>query len=116
MSHTAQIQVEFRDPTALAQACQDLGATITPNTEVRFYDGTTVTGTAIRLPGWQYPIVAKDHQLYMDDYKGVWGDSAALKRLRQLYTLRATTRAAARMGRTVVKREDRNGRIRLTLA
>lgn len=116
MSHTAHIHVEFRDPTALAQACQDLGATITPNTEIRFHDGTTVTGTAISLPGWRYPVVVSNNQLYMDDYQGAWGNLGVLKHLRQLYTVHATTRAAARMGRKVIKREDRNSRIRLTLA
>ncbi len=56
MSHVATITLEFRDPGALADAAAALGLALARET-VRFYDGTRVTGTALRLPGWQYPVV-----------------------------------------------------------
>jgi len=56
MSHVATITLEFRDPEALADAAGALGLALARDT-VRFYDGTQVTGTALRLPGWQYPVV-----------------------------------------------------------
>ncbi len=114
MSHIATIEIQIKDPEALAEACRDMGATITHNAEVTIYK-TSVTGPAIQLPGWVYPVVLRDTELIYDNYEGQWGDIAQLKRLRQLYTTKATIRAARRMGRRVIAQEERNGRIRLTL-
>lgn len=114
MSHIATIEIQIKDPEALAEACRDMGATLTHDTEVNIYQ-TTVTGTAIQLPGWIYPVVLRGTELIYDNYEGQWGDIAHLKRLRQLYTTKATIRAARRMGRRVIAQEARNGRIRLTL-
>lgn len=114
MSHIATIEIQIKDPEALAEACREMGATITHNAEVTIYK-TSVTGTAIQLPGWVYPVVLRDTELIYDNYEGQWGDIAHLKRLRQLYTTKATIRAARRMGRRVIAQEERNGRIRLTL-
>lgn len=114
MSHIATIEIQIKDPEALAEACHDMGATITHNTEVTIYK-TIVSGTAIQIPGWIYPVVLRGTELIYDNYNGQWGSIAQLKRLRQLYTTKATIRAARRMGRRVIAQEERNGRIRLTL-
>lgn len=114
MSHIATIEIQIKDPEALAEACREMGATITHNATVQVFE-TSVTGTAIQLPGWVYPVVLRGTELLYDNYNGSWGDIAHLKRLRQLYTTKATIRAARRMGRRVIAQEERNGRIRLTL-
>jgi hypothetical protein len=70
MSHVATMTLEFRDPVALADAAAACGFGLTHDT-VRFFDGTRVTGTAVRLPGWQYPVVVDDHgRLFYDHYEG----------------------------------------------
>jgi hypothetical protein len=76
MSHVATIALEFRDPAALAEAAAACGFGLGQDT-VTFYDGTRVTGTAIRLPGWQYPVVVvAAGRLHYDHYEGRWGDLA----------------------------------------
>lgn len=116
MSNTARIAVQFKDLLGLELACRELGAQISHRETVTFYDNTTVTGTAIRLPGWEYPIVVTDQQLFYDSYEGHWGDMATLKRLRQLYTLHTSVRTEHRLARKLLQRQERNGRIRLTFA
>lgn len=114
MSHIATIDIQIKNLEALAEACHDMDATITHNTTVTIYE-TSVTGTAIQFPGWRFPVVLRGSELIYDNYGGRWGDGAQLKRLRQLYTVKATIRAARRMGRCVIAQEERTGRIRLTL-
>ena len=56
MSHVATIALEFRDPAALATRPPP-AASPPPRTPSPSIDGTRVTGTAMRLPGWRYPVV-----------------------------------------------------------
>ena len=115
MSHVATITLEFRDPEALADAAAALGLALTPDT-VRFYDGTRVTGTALRLPGWRYPVVVDgEGRLFYDHYEGQWGDLAHLHRFRQAYAEAATRRFARAQGFRVTRTVQADGTIRLAL-
>ena len=90
MSHVATITLEFRDSAALADAAAACGVGLAPDT-VRFFDGTRVTGTAVRLPGWQYPVVVDAQgRLFYDHYEGRWGDLTHLHRFQQAYAEAAT--------------------------
>ena len=115
MSHVATITLEFRDPEALADAAATLGLALALDT-VRFYDGTRVTGTALRLPGWQYPVVIDgEGRLVYDHYEGQWGDLAHLHRFRQAYAEAATGRFARAQGLHVSRTVQGDGTVRLAL-
>jgi hypothetical protein len=116
MSHVATITLEFRDPEALTDAAAALGLALARET-VRFYDETRVTGTALRLPGWRYPVVINAHgQLFYDHYEGQWGDLGHLHRFRQAYAEAATRRFARAQGLRVTRTLQADGTVRLALA
>ncbi len=116
MSHVATVELQVRDPEALRAAAARLGLGLRHG-EVRFYDGTTVQGAVIHLPGWRYPVVL-DAQgtLHYDTYGGRWGDLAQLHRLRQAYAEAVTTRWARRQGYQVRRQTAPDGTIRLELS
>jgi hypothetical protein len=115
MSHVATITLEFRDPAALADAAATCGFGLAHDT-VRFFDGTQVTGTAVRLPGWRYPVVVDGQgRLFYDDYEGQWGDLAHLHRFQQAYAEAATRRFAHTQGFRVTRTVQADGTVRLAL-
>ena len=115
MSHVATMTLEFRDPVALADAAAACGFGLTHDT-VRFFDGTRVTGTAVRLPGWQYPVVVDGQGgLFYDHYEGQWGDLAHLHRFRQAYAEAATRRFAHAQGFRITRTVQTDGTVRLAL-
>ncbi len=116
MSHVATIALEFRDPAALGEAAATCGLGLIQDT-VRFYDGTRVTGTVIRLPGWRYPVVVDAvGRLHYDHYEGRWGDLAQLHRFRQAYAEAATTRYARAAGYLITRTTQADGTVRLALS
>lgn len=115
MSHTATVQVQFRDPEALADACRELNFPL-EHGSVTFYDQHAYTGDVIRLPGWQYPIVVETPEtVRMDHYEGRWGDIAHFHRLKQTYAVHASLRAVERTGRRVIQRIEQNGHVQLVV-
>jgi hypothetical protein len=116
MSHVATIALEFRDLAALAEAAAACGLGLVQDS-VTFYDGTCVTGSAIRLPGWQYPVVVDaTGRLHYDHYEGRWGDLAQLHRFRQAYAEAATTRFARAGGYIITRSTQADGTVRLALS
>jgi len=116
MSHVATIALEFRDPAALIEAAGVCRLDLHPET-VTFYDGTRVAGTALRLPGWRYPIVIDaEGRLHYDHYEGRWGDPVHLHRFRQAYAEAATTRFAYARGYLVTRTAQTDGTVRLALS
>lgn len=90
MSHTVRGQSQMTDAELIRRACQSMGINPPTHETVRFFDGRTATGTAVRLPEWRYPVViAEDGSLTMDDYGGSWGPPRQLTELRQQYALAA---------------------------
>ena len=116
MSHVATITLEFRDGQALADAAAVCGFPLGEAT-VTFFDGTRVTGTEVRLPGWQYPaVIDAEGRLHYDHYKGRWGDLAHLHRFRQAYAEAATTRFARARGYLVTRTAQAEGTVCLALS
>ena len=115
MSHVATITLEFKDPQALADATAACGLALGAET-VTFFDGTRVSGTAIRLPGWRYPVVVDAQgRLFYDHYEGWWGDLTHLHRFRQAYAEAATRRFAHAQGFRVTRTVQADGTVRLAL-
>ena len=97
MSHIAKVQVEFRDLDLLKKICdrKNIPIEIAPpgKTIKRCIYNSEVSGVAaLRLPSWRYDIVvsfSQEHgtsQLYMDNYKGYWGNIDELHKLQQDYS------------------------------
>jgi hypothetical protein len=73
MSHVVTIETEVRDAAAVQAACQRLGLPQPVEGTTRLFSGD-VSGLAVQLPGWQYPVVCQLEmgQLKLDNYGGQW--------------------------------------------
>lgn len=116
MSHVVQIQTEVRDPAAVQAACKRL--TLAPPSQGTFELFTnTVTGLAVQLPGWQYPVVCDvaSGQVQYDNYGGRWGEQAKLDQFLQTYAVEKTKIEARRKGHAVFEQPLADGSIKLTI-
>ena len=114
MSHVVQIQTEIRDPVALAAACERLELSAPVHRTVQLFNAE-VTGLAVDLPGWRYPVVCQIEtgQLQYDHYEGRWGEQRHLDKLTQFYAVEKTRIEARRRGHTVTERRLDDGSIML---
>ena len=116
MSHLIEIRVEVRDRDALAAACWRLQLPQPEHRTVSFYDGSSVTGEAVQLPDWRYPVVFDlEGGVKYDDFAGRWGQLQHLDALLQQYAVAKATIEARRAGHTVRETKLPGGRIKLTL-
>ncbi len=99
MSHTVTLDIRFRDRSALESAALLLGAESILSESVTFYDGRTVEGLAVRLPGWHYPLcIDAEGTLHCDHYNGMWGNPADLERLTEAYAVSVAESVAEAQG------------------
>jgi len=74
MSHTIKSNEVKLSQDAVRQAAAHLGWRAEMG-KVELFDGTQVSGLAVSLPGWSYPLVVEaDGTLVYDNYHGRWGD------------------------------------------
>ena len=86
MSHIVQLKLEIRYPDVIKAIAEQEGWPIQENETARFFGNQHVTGLAVYLPGWRYPVVISDEgTLHYDNYDGAWGAQAYLDRLVQQY-------------------------------
>ena len=101
---------------AIAAACRrlTLPAPVTGTTKLL---SAAITGVAVQLPGWTYPVVADltTGQLKFDNFNGRWGDAKHLDRFLQVYAVEAAKAAARRKGHTVAEQQLADGSIKLTI-
>jgi hypothetical protein len=116
VSHIVEIHTEIRDPTAVAAACQRLNLPAPADGTTRLYSGT-VSGLAVQLPGWKYPVVCDlpSGRLQYDNFQGRWGADQELHRLLQAYAVEKTRLEARRQGHTLTERPLDDGSIHLTI-
>ena len=116
MSHLVTVAVEVRDRDALLAACRRLQLPEPEHRTVRFYDGSSVTGEAVQLPDWRYPVVFDlEGGVKFDDFGGRWGQRRHLEALLQSYAVEKTRIEARRAGHAIRETELPGGRIKLTL-
>ena len=116
MSHLVNVAVEVRDRDALLAACRRLQLPEPEHRTVRFYDDSTVTGEAVQLPQWRYPVVFDlEGGVKFDDFEGRWGERRHLDSLLQAYAVSKATIEARRAGHAVRETELPGGRIKLVL-
>lgn len=116
MSHIVEIQTQVKDAAAVRAACQRLGLAAPVERTIKLFSGE-VTGLAIQLPDWQYPVVADlaTGQLQYDNYRGRWGEQQHLDRFLQAYAVERARAEARRKGRLCTEQSLPDGSIKLTI-
>jgi hypothetical protein len=112
MSHTVELAARMKDPAILAECCKALGLGEPVAGKHRLFDGRTVEGLAVRLPGWAFPaIIDAEGRVLFDTYKGAWGDIRELHKLSQRYSVKATVRQAKRHGWRAIETAQPDGSV-----
>jgi hypothetical protein len=116
VSHIVEITTEVRDPAAAEAACRRLGLTQPVGRTVELFS-CKVTGLAVELPGWRYPLVCDTSSgtLRYDNFLGRWGDERELDRFLQAYAVEKARLEARRQGHTVTEQLLADGSIRLSI-
>jgi hypothetical protein len=116
VSHIVTIKTEVRDAAAVRAACQRLRLAEPVQGTTRLFSGEA-TGLAVKLPGWEYPVVADlaSGQLRYDNFGGRWGDPAHLDRFLQAYAVERTRAEARRKGHVCTEQTLPDGSIKLTI-
>ena len=116
MSHIVTIKTEVRDAAAVRAACQRLGLPAPVQGTTELFSGE-VTGLAVQLPDWVYPVVADlaSGKLSYDDFGGRWGDARHLDRFLQAYAVERAAAEARKRGHTCTEQTLADGRIKLTI-
>ena len=116
MSHIVTIQTEVRDAEALGLACRRLNLGEPVHESVTLFSGE-VSGYAVRLPDWRYPVVfdVEQGQVRYDNFEGRWGRPTHLNRLLQSYCVEKCRLEARRKGHSVLENRLSDGSIKLTI-
>jgi len=116
LSHLVTIKTEVRDVSALQAACRRLHLAAAVQGKTSLFSGE-VTGWAVPLPDWQYPLVCEitSGQLYYDNFGGRWGDPKELDRFLQAYAVEKAKLEAQRKGHRVQECPLTDGSIKLTI-
>ena len=116
MSHIVSIATKVRDPVAIAAACQRLGLAAPVQETVKLFSDS-VTGLAVRLPGWRFPVVFDlgAGAARYDDFGGRWGERKELNKLLQIYAAEKTKIEARKQGHSVTEQPLADGSIKLTI-
>ena len=116
MSHIVVIKAEVRDAAAVQAACHRLNLTEPVQGTTRLFSGM-VTGLAVQLPGWQYPVVADlaTGRLQFDNFGGRWGDQRHIERFMQMYAVEKCRLEARKAGNSLTEQALPDGSIKLTI-
>ena len=116
MSHIVEIETEIRDPVAIQAACQRLNLP-EPVFGRNTLFTTSVTGWAVRLPDWRYPVVCDVNtaKIAYDNYEGRWGDPRQLDHFQQSYAVEKAKIEARKKGHSVFEQPLNDGSIKLTI-
>ena len=116
MSHIVTIATEVRDAAAVRAACRRLNLPEPVQGEVELYSGT-VSGLAVQLPDWQYPICCElsTGQVRFDSFGGRWGDQKHLDAFLQACAVEKAKIESRRRGHSVTEQTMTGGSIKLTI-
>lgn len=116
MSHIIQLDLRITRPELLADIARQRGIAVARNATVRLFSHT-LTGMALSLPGWRYPVVVDaDGVLHYDNYNGRWGNIAALNSLVQDYVVETVLQDARLAGQSVTRHTLDDGTIVLRVS
>lgn len=116
MSHTLKVKTKFTDLAIAEATARELHCEIVRG-NVKLFDGTTVNGIGVKLPGWRYPVAidGKTGDASFDNYGGSWGKTCELDKFTQLYAVNKTTAEARRKGWMVSRTVQSNGTVKLNI-
>ncbi len=116
MSHVVEIHTEVRDPLAVQAGCRRLALPEPVEREVQLFS-QKVSGLAVQLPNWRYPVVCDlaSGRVQFDNYEGRWGDQVQLDRFLQAYAVEKAMLEARRQGHSVYEQPLPDGSIRLKI-
>jgi hypothetical protein len=116
VSHIVQIHTEVRDVAAVGAACRRLGLAEPVHGTTSLYSGQ-VTGLAVQLPGWTYPVVCDttSGQVQFDNFEGRWGDRTELDRFLQAYAVEKAHIEARKRGFGITEQQLPNGAIKVVI-
>ncbi len=116
MSHVLQIQTQVRSAAAVRAGCNRLGLDEPVEGEVKLFT-ETVSGLAVRLRDWRYPVVFNlaTGESKFDNYEGRWGKQQRLDEFLQAYAIELTKIEARRKGYSVVEQPLVDGSVKLTV-
>ena len=116
MSHTVTIKTEIRDRSAVEAACSRVGLAPPVEGKATLFSGE-VSGLAVKLPDWEYPVVADlaTGQLKFDNFGGRWGEQKELDKFLQSYAVEKAKIEARKRGHAVTEQQLADGAIKLTI-
>ena len=117
MSHVVEIKTQVKDVAAVQAACRRLKLPEPEQRTVTLFSAK-VTGLAVELPEWQYPVVCNTAtgELKYDNYGGRWGQQSHLDQFLQAYTVEKAKIEARRLGHSVSEQLLTDGSIRVQIA
>ena len=116
MSHTVTIETKLRDEAALKAACIRLKLPEPKTETVKFFDGSSHEGLAVRPPGFVYPVLVQDGgEVRLDTYGGRWGDEKFVGRLKHAYAVEAAKLQAKQRGHRCTETPLPDGGVKLTV-
>ena len=106
MSHTVKVAVKMNNVDALNAAIDALGLERIGGREPamhRLYGGQQHHGIAVKLPGWNYPVIINPAtgEANYDNFGGHWGAQDALDGLVQEYSVQDAVLLAMQHGYSV---------------
>ncbi|MFO0821205.1 MAG: DUF1257 domain-containing protein [Pirellulales bacterium] len=116
MSHIVEIKTQVRDAAAVQAACRRLELSPPVHGTTKLFSAS-VTGLAVQLPGWRYPVVCQlaAGEIQYDNYNGRWGAVQELDKFLQAYTVEKTKIEVRRQGLSVSEQTLADGSIKLTV-
>ena len=117
MSHVVQIQTQVKDAAAVRAGCNRLQLDAPVEGETRLFS-QTVSGLAVRLREWRYPVVFNlaTGESKFDNYGGHWGKQERLDEFLQAYAIEKTKIESRRKGYSVIEQPLVDGSVKLTLS
>lgn len=100
----------------MAAACQRLGLSPPVQGVAKLFT-SSVSGLAVQLPGWNYPVVCQldTGQVQYDNYGGRWGEKVRLDEFLQAYAVERAKLEARKQGHTVTEQPLSDGSVKLTI-
>jgi hypothetical protein len=116
LSHIVEIKTQIRDPVAIAAACRRLSLAEPMERNVKLFS-STVSGLAVQLPGWTYPVVCDvaSGSLKYDNYNQRWGADRELHKFLQCYAAEKAKLEARKQGHAVTEQTLSDGSLKLTI-
>lgn len=105
-----------RDAEAARAGCRRLGLDEPVVETVKLFS-QTVTGLAVRLRDWRYPVVfdTDTGESSFDNYGGLWGKQERLNQFLQIYAVERAKIEARKQGYSVSEQPLEDGSIKVTV-